>query len=116
MNNSYWQKYNDLLKNMSGEQRIFVSKQESVLAAKQNLMSTFIDYLFEREKNSFINSGDTAKNIADSYIESVKDAADRYVTRNEQLEKENAELKKQLQQLMLDFGEKENGKNKPTAK
>lgn len=116
LNNSYWNKYNNLIKNMSNEQRIFVAKQQSVLEAKQNLISTFIDYLFERDKNSFTNSSDEAKRISDIYIDTVKDAADKYVTRNEELEKENQELKAKIEQLLLDFGDRENGKNKTSTK
>ena len=116
LNNSYWIKYNNLIQHMSQEQKIFVSKQESVLEAKQNLMSSFLDYLFEREKSNFINSSDEAKRISDIYIESIKIAADKYVTRNEELEKENAELKHKIQQLLLDFEGKGNGKDKITTK
>lgn len=115
INNSYWSRYNSMIQDMSSEQRIFVSKQESVIEAKQNLMSTFIDFLFERDKASFVNSSDEAKKIADDYLDKIKEAADRYVTRNEELEKENTELKKQLKQLMLDF-EGKNNENKCTTK
>lgn len=114
-NNSYWVRYNSMIQDMSSEQRIFVSKQDSVIEAKQNLMTTFIDYLFEREKNSFVNSSDEYKKISDKYLDVVKEAADRYVTRNEELEKENIELKKQLKQLMLDFEGKNNESDKCTA-
>lgn len=115
INNSYWSRYNSMIQDMSSEQRIFVSKQESVIEAKQNLMTTFIDYLFEREKTSFVNSSEDYKKISDKYLDTVKEAADRYVTRNEELEKENTELKKQLKQLMLDF-EGKNNENKCTTK
>lgn len=116
LNNSFWNRYNSMIKSMSNEQRVFVSKQKDVLEAKQNLMSSFIDYLFERDKSSFINSSDEAKRISEHYIESIKIAADKYVTRNEELEKENAELKQKIQQLLLDFEGNKNGKDKTTAK
>lgn len=114
LNTPYWQKYDDAIKNMSSEQKIFVSKQENVLQAKQNLMSAFIDYLFEQHKNTFVIANNSAKELADKYIDAIKVAADSYVSRSEQLENENNELKKQIQQLMLDF-EGRNGKNTTTA-
>lgn len=116
INNSYWLRYNSMIQDMSSEQRIFVSKQESVIEAKQNLMTTFIDYLFEREKTSFVNSSEDYKKISDKYLDAVKEAADRYVTRNEELEKENIELKKQLKQLMLDFEGKKDESDKCSTK
>lgn len=113
--NNYWNKYDSVIKELSNEQKTFVGKQKSVLSAKQNLMSAFIDYLFEQQKNNFVLASETAKNLADEYISAIQKAASGYVTHQEELEKENADLKKQLQQLMLDFGEK-NGKNDKSTK
>ena len=115
MNNSFWNKYNNLINQMSSEQKNYVGKQKNVLSAKQNLLSEFIDYLFEQHKNNFVLASEHAKKLADEYITSIQKAADSYVTHSEELEKENADLKKQIQQLMLDFGEKKNGKNNRTT-
>ena len=104
LDNSYWNKYNNLINRMSNEQRMFVGKQEDVLQAKQKLISVFVDYLFEQYKGSFVNSSDMAQALANEYFEAVSKAAEKYVTRNDQLEKENAELKKQVKQLMLNYG------------
>ena len=112
--NNYWTKYDQVVRDLSNEQKSFVNKQKNVLAAKQNLMSVFIDYLFEQQKNNFIVASDQAKNLADDYINAIQKAANGYVTHQEELEKENADLKKQLQQLMLDFGESKNGNGKAT--
>lgn len=107
INNSYWQKYDSLLNSMSSEQKIFVSKQEEVIKSKQILISAFIDYLFEQNKNSFIATSDLAKKLADDYYNCVSQAASGFVTHSEQLEKENEELKRQLKQLLS----KSEGKN-----
>jgi hypothetical protein len=48
--NPFWIKYEDIIRNMSKEELNFVNKQESVILAKQNLISVFIDYLFEKKK------------------------------------------------------------------
>lgn len=113
--NNYWNKYDSIIKELSNEQKSFVSKQKNVLTAKQNLMASFIDYLFEQHKNSYILSSEQSKLLADEYIENIQKAANSYVTHQEELEKENADLKKQIQQLMLDFGDK-NGKDNLTTK
>lgn len=114
INNSYWSNYENLVKDMSNEQKNYVSKQKSVVSAKQNLMTAFIDYLFEQNRNSFVVASPAARNLADEYISAISKAANGYVTRSDELEKENADLKKQLQQLMNDF-EGKNGKNKTTT-
>lgn len=113
--NSYWNNYDSMIKEMSSEQKLFVGKQENVISTKNQLISAFIDYLFEQNKNNFVSSSDAAKKLADDYINSVRNAINSYETRSERLEKENAELKKQIQQL-LDFGEKTNGKKQDSAK
>lgn len=115
INNSLWTKYDNLINSLSNEQKVFVSKQKNVIQAKENLLSAFIDYLFEQNKNSFVLVNDTAKNLADNYILAIQKASESYVTKSEELEKENTELKKKIQQLMLDFGAKD-GKDKSATK
>ena len=107
--NAYWNKYEQILAQMSNEQKVFVSKQESVLIAKQNLLSAFIDYLFEQNKVVFINSSENGKLLMEDYISTINTAAESYVSKSEQLEKENEELKKQIKQLMLDFKSTQKG-------
>lgn len=122
--NSYWDKYNKILKDLSIEQKIFVSKQKNVLQAKQNLMSSFIDYLFEQNKNIFVMANDSAKTLADEYINAITKASEDYVSHQEQLEKENAklekeknELEKQLQKLLSENKKNKDFENdKPTTK
>lgn len=109
-----WNKYDSVVKDLSNEQKIFVGKQKNVITAKQNLMTAFIDYLFEVNKNNFVMASPVATNLADEYINAISKAAGAYISHNDELEKENAELKKQLQQFMNMEGKKD-GKNKTTA-
>lgn len=97
--NNYWNKYNNLINTMSYEQKAFVGKQENVLQAKQKLITMFIDYLFEQYKSSFVNSSDMAHSLADEYFDAVSKAAEKYITRSDLLEQENAELKKEVEAL-----------------
>lgn len=109
LNNSvYWNRYDQLLNGMSLEQKTFVSKNEKVLQKKSEMMNAFLDYLFEQYKDSFVSvQGGIYQKIADEYIETVRAAGDNFVTRAEELEKENEDLKRQIKKLM----EKENRKN-----
>lgn len=112
-NNSFWYKYDNVINQMSTEQKIFVSKQKEVIESKQNLMSAFMDFLFEQHKNSFVSS-DIAKDLISEYLTTVQDAANKYVSRSDLLEKENEELKKQIQ-LLLKNNEVKNDKQKTTS-
>lgn len=114
-NSTYWVKYDNILNGMSNEQKQFVAKNEEVKKKKGVMINAFIDYLFEQYKDSFVSVQDGAyKPIADDYIESVKKAGDSYVSRAEQLENENEQLKRQLKELM-EKEKKGNGKDKTTT-
>lgn len=113
-NSNYWNKYDGILNEMSLEQKKFISKNENVLEKKSVMMNAFLDYLFELNKDSFVSvQGGMYKQVAEDYIESVKAARDLYISRSEQLETENAALRRQLEEL-LQKG-KDNGKDKTTA-
>jgi len=114
-NSTYWIKYDNILNGMSSEQKSFVAKNEEVKKKKSVMMAAFVDYLFEQYKDSFVSVQNGAyKPVADEYIETVKKAGDSYISRAEQLETENEELKRQLKEFM-NKGKKENGTDKTTA-
>jgi hypothetical protein len=110
--NSFWIKYEEIISKMSKEELTYISKQENVINAKNNLINTFIDYLFDREKNNFISSSDMAKSVADDYINNIQLASSNYVSRTELLENENAELKKKISELLSKGDVKKNDNNK----
>ena len=110
--NSFWLKYEEIISKMSKEELTYISKQENVINAKNNLINTFIDYLFDREKNNFISSSDMAKSVADDYINNIQLASSNYVSRTELLENENAELKKKISELLSKGDVKKNDNNK----
>lgn len=114
-NSTYWTKYENILNGMSAEQRQYIAKNEDVINKKEVMLNAFLDYLFEQYKDSFVSvQNGIYKPIADEYIESVKAAGETYISRSEQLENENAELKKKLKEL-LEKGKNDNGKNEATA-
>lgn len=98
---NFWKKYDDLINCLSNEQKSFVSKQNEVIDAKERMFSSFLDYLFDQKKEDFINVGDGKnKNVVQNYFDSIQRAADKYVSRSEQLEKENESLRNQLKMFM----------------
>lgn len=101
----FWKRYDDVINCLSSEQRDFVSKQKNVIQAKNLMYQEFIDYLFEINKDAFVSVSDGVhKNIVNKYINEIKNAADSYVSRTEQLEKENEELKAQIKKVLEECG------------
>ena len=97
----FWKRYDDVINCLSSEQRDFVSRQKNVIQAKNLMYQEFIDYLFEINKDAFVSVSDGVhKNIVNKYINEIKNAADSYVSRTEQLEKENEELKAQIKKVL----------------
>ena len=99
--NSVWKTYQDVVMGMSVEQRNWVQKQETVINAKQEMFAIFLDYLFENNRDAFVNAYDGKyKSIVDNYIDTIRKAADSYVSRAEVLEKENAELREKIKEFL----------------
>lgn len=97
---STWRRYDDTLASLSTEQKLWVCKQESVLKAKSEMYSQFIDYLFELNRDAFVSVGDGRyKKLCENYIDSIQSSASSYVSRSEQLEQKNIELVKQNEAL-----------------
>ena len=97
--NPFWIKYESLIQKMSKEEINFVAKQESVIKAKESLISVFIDYLFEKEKNNFILT-ELSKSVTENYLTEIEKASSNYISRAESLENENLLLKKKIEELL----------------
>lgn len=97
--NPFWLKYESLIQKMSKEEINFVAKQESVIKAKESLISVFIDYLFEKEKNNFILT-ELSKSVTENYLTEIEKASTNYISRAETLENENILLKKKIEELL----------------
>ena len=97
--NPFWLKYESLIQKMSKEEINFVAKQESVIKAKESLISVFIDYLFEKEKNNFILT-ELSKSVTENYLTEIEKASSNYISRAESLENENILLKKKIEELL----------------
>lgn len=101
----FWKKYDDVINCLSSEQRDFVSRQKNVIQAKNLMYQEFIDYLFDVNKDAFVSVSDGVhKPVVNRYIDEIRKAADSYVSKTEQLEKENEELKAQIKKVLEEYG------------
>ena len=106
-----WRRYDDTLAAMSAEQKGWVCKQDSVLRAKSEMYGQFIDYLFEQNKDAFVSVGDGRyKKVCEDYIDIIQASASTYVSRSEQLEKQNEDLAKRNEELQKKIDEFMKGK------
>ena len=95
-----WRRFDDTVNAMSPEQRVWVSKQDSVVKAENAMMSSFLEYLFNQHREAFasVEDGRYGKLVED-YINAIQITGTSYVSRAEQLEKENKDLRERLRRL-----------------
>ena len=65
-----WQRFDELVNRMSNDQQAFVNGDEKALAKRQQLMTTFNDWLFERFKDEFVQIPAFAA-LAGEYVDVV---------------------------------------------
>lgn len=97
-NQPVWKQFDDLVGRMSDDQKSFVDVNENVVNARQKLMRTFNDWLFEKHKNEFVAIPAFA-GIAQEYVEAVASTAQEFGRKAAGLRQENEELKRQLADL-----------------
>lgn len=101
-----WRRYDDSLAAMSAEQKSWVCKQESVMKAKSEMYTQFIDYLFELNKEAFVSVGDgNYRKVCEDYVDSIQKSASSYVSRSDILEKQNEDLVKRNEELQRKLNE-----------
>jgi regulator of replication initiation timing len=54
----------------------------------------------KKKKNNFIAISEISKQVAENYLNEIQKASSNYVSKNEILENENAELKKRIEELL----------------
>lgn len=94
----HWKRLQDATNSIDMSQSNWIMSQESVKSAYGDLMQAFQHYLFERFKDDFAGLP-LYQDIISKYVDSVLSAAQGFAKRTEQLERENAELKKKLEEL-----------------
>lgn len=100
-----WQRFDDLVNKMSNDQQAFVNSNEKALAKRQQMMTTFNDWLFERFKDEFVQIPMFAA-LADEYVNVVAETAQEFGRRAVGLEQENEDLRRQLAELRAAQGDK----------
>ena len=100
-----WQRFDDLVNKMSNDQQAFVNSSEKALAKRQELMQTFNDWMFERFKDEFVQIPMFA-GLAEEYVNVVAETAQEFGQHAAGLEKENEELRWQLDELRAKQGDK----------
>ncbi|MBQ0112122.1 MAG: hypothetical protein KBT03_03240 [Bacteroidales bacterium] len=111
-----WRRYENSINAMSPEQRNWVCKQDSVLRAKSEVYASFIDYLFNANREAFISVGDgNNKKVCEKYIDEIEKVATSFVSRSELLEQQNRELAERNEELQKKLNQILGMKNESTT-
>ena len=97
-NASVWQRLQDNLSRMSNEQIAFIDKDPDCVAKKTSMNSVFIEWLFEKYKNDFVQVSQF-NSIANEYVDCIITKADDFSKRQANLVQDNENLRKELEEL-----------------
>lgn len=93
-----WQKLNDLIGHMSAEQLAYVQANPAAVKKKQELNALFLEWLFERHKNEFVQA-EPFNSEARAYVDVIESAASEFSEHNKNLAEENEALKAEIERL-----------------
>lgn len=97
-NASVWQRLQDSLSRMSNEQIAFIDKDPDCVAKKTSMNSVFIEWLFEKYKNDFVQVSQF-NSLANEYVDCIITKADDFSKRQANLVQDNENLRKELEEL-----------------
>lgn len=98
-----WKRFNDLVQQMSDDQRSYVSNHDAVVGERLKMMQTFNDWMFEKYKNEFV-SIPSFDSLAQGYVEAVASTAQEFGAKTAALRQENAQLRQELDELKRRIG------------
>ena len=98
-----WKRFNDLIQQMSDDQKAYVGNHDLVIAERQKMMQTFNDWMFEKYKNEFVTIP-SFDSLAQGYVEAVASTAQEFGAKTAALRQENDELRKELAALRSKLG------------
>ena len=93
-----WQRMTDHLLKMTQDQIAFINNDANVIKKKQDLNSTFIEWLFEKYKNEFV-SYPVFEKLSQDYVDCVIFSAQEYSNQQASMQKDNAALRKEVEEL-----------------
>ena len=98
-----WKRFDDLIQQMSDDQKTYVANHETVIGERQKMMQTFNDWMFEKYKNEFVTipSFDA---LAQGYVEAVASTAQEFGAKAAALRQENEELRREIEALKQKMG------------
>lgn len=109
-NNGYWNRLTDYISKFSTDQLKFIDNNQEVIKAHNDMLNTFVQYLFEKNKDDFA-AFDEFRPVCDTYIDCVIKTASEYDNKVSEALSENAELKNKLKEYEKRIAEVEGTKN-----
>ena len=109
-NIGYWNRLTDYISKFSTDQLKFIDNNQQVIKAHNDMLNTFVQYLFEKNKDDFA-AFDEFRPVCDTYIDCVIKTASEYDDKVSEALNENAELKNKLKEYEKRIAEVEETKN-----
>lgn len=109
-NIGYWNRLTDYISKFSADQLKFIDNNQQVIKAHNDMLNTFVQYLFEKNKDDFA-AFDEFRPVCDTYIDCVIKTASEYDDKVSEALNENAELKNKLKEYEKRIAELEGTKN-----
>ena len=109
-NIGYWNRLTDYISKFSADQLKFIDNNQQVIKAHNDMLNTFVQYLFEKNKDDFA-AFDEFRPVCDTYIDCVIKTASEYDDKVSEALNENAELKNKLKEYEKRIAEVEGTKN-----
>ena len=109
-NIGYWNRLTDYISKFSTDQLKFIDNNQQVIKAHNDMLNTFVQYLFEKNKDDFA-ALDEFRPVCDTYIDCVIKTASEYDDKVSEALNENAELKNKLKEYEKRIAEVEGTKN-----
>ena len=109
-NIGYWNRLTDYISKFSTDQLKFIDNNQQVIKAHNDMLNTFVQYLFEKNKDDFA-AFDEFRPVCDTDIDCVIKTASEYDDKVSEALNENAELKNKLKEYEKRIAEVEGTKN-----